>query len=189
MTSVWAWFESVTARPDLPAWLQAFAAVVALCISVWAVFRTGAAERRRDRLQSRAIAVAIYPEILKLEIVFREAQERLRRLAETWGGKAVGQTVAANIRGEEVAIPTMLARNIDRLFMLGEPAGASCLQLINVMLQYNDFVIEIGARSVLMNAEQWPQGVRHLLEHLALLDGIVAKCKREVAPLHDAIRS
>jgi hypothetical protein len=41
-----------------PAWLQAFAAIVALGISVWATWRVGAADRRRDRLQMLGIAVA-----------------------------------------------------------------------------------------------------------------------------------
>src|SRR5271165_585247 len=56
------------AKPDLASWLQAFAAIVALGISVWATWRVGAAERKRDRLQAHGIAVAIYPELLKLQV-------------------------------------------------------------------------------------------------------------------------
>src|SRR5258707_2045088 len=122
MESFLNWWKAMISSADLPAWLQAFAAVVALGISVWAVLRSDAAQRRSDRLQTRAIAVAIYPEILKLEIVVKDTSERLGKLIEMHGGKLVGQTLAADIYNGQVAVPPMLERNIDRLFLLGEPA-------------------------------------------------------------------
>ena len=73
--------------------------------------------------------------------------------------------------------------------MLGKRAGPSCLQLINVMLQYNAFVDEIAARTAIMNANQWAEGISHLEAHLKLLDGVIDKCEQEVAPMHNAIKT
>jgi hypothetical protein len=67
MADFHTWLSAVLAKPELASWLQAFAAIVALVISVWATWRVGAAERRRSRLQAHGIAVAIYPELLKRE--------------------------------------------------------------------------------------------------------------------------
>ena len=82
----------------------------------------------------------------------------------------------------------MLDRNVDRLFMLGDIAGPACLQLVNMILQYNTLADAIASRMMIMNAAQWPEAVSHLEEHLTLLDGVVAKCIHEVQPIHDAIK-
>jgi hypothetical protein len=63
----------------LPAWLQAAAAIVALAISVWAVWWTGAVARRRDRLEIRGIAVAVYPEIEMLKISTQNVRHGVAR--------------------------------------------------------------------------------------------------------------
>jgi hypothetical protein len=139
-------------------------------------------------LQSHGIAVAIYPEILKLEVLIPSTRDTLVRLKEQ-NSHLVGQNVAFDVqRMGRIEIPPMLDRNIDRLFMLGDIAGPACLQLVNVLLQYNTLVDEIAARIVSMNAGQWMEAIGHLEHHLTLLDGVVTKCKHEVAPLHDAVR-
>lgn len=74
MTSIWNWIGAILEKQDLPAWLQAFAALVAIVISVWASLRVGAAERRKDALLAQGISVAIYPEILKLEVSVKQAR-------------------------------------------------------------------------------------------------------------------
>jgi hypothetical protein len=137
-------------------------------------------------MQALAIAVAIYPELLKLKITLKDSQDRLQKLVQMHAGRQVGQSIALNIQNEMAEVPPMLERNIDRLFLLGERAGPSCLQLINVMLQYNKFVDQIAAATAIMNADQWAEGISHLLEHLKLLDGVVDKCEHELAPLHNA---
>ena len=172
---------------DFPAWLQAFAAIVALIISVWATLKATSGDKRRDRLQSRGIAVAIYPEILKLTITIQNVREGLAAL-RAHNSNLVGQSVSASVLlTGRISIPPMLDRNIDRLFMLGDVAGPACLQLVNVLIQYNALVDDIAARMVMLNAATWPQAVGHLEQHLTLLDSVVAKCQHEVAPLHDAI--
>jgi hypothetical protein len=186
MTSIFDWLKAVMSSPDLPAWLQAFTALVALYISVWAVLRAGAAERQRDRLQAFGIAVAIYPEILQLEVTLNNTRDHFDLLVEAHSGKLVGQSIAATICNGQISIPPMLDRNVDRLFMLGERAGPSCLHVVNVLIEYNALVAGIAARAVMLNAQEWEDEIDCLRQKLRLLDGAISKCKHEVAPLHRA---
>jgi hypothetical protein len=182
-----SWLNQWVLTPAfLPAWLQAGAAIVALCISVWAVWRTGAIERRRDRLERRAVAVAVYPEIKMLKETTQNVRDRIADIAKS-AGQLMGQSVGASLQFVAlIQMPPMLERNTDRLYILGEIAGPSCLQLVRFILQYNDLVSVLITRVMVMNAVQWREAVAQLEEHLRLLDQIVAKCEHEVRPLHDA---
>jgi hypothetical protein len=142
-------------KPEyLPAWLQATAAIIALAISVWAVWWTGASSRRRDRLELRGIAVAIYPEIKMLETSVGQVREGLIDLKKTYANQ-VGQGIAATLQmTATIPIPPMMDRNIDRLFLLGDIAGPSCVHLVRLLIQYNEFVERLASRLVTLNAQQ-----------------------------------
>jgi len=188
MAGFYTWLSPVLAKPDLASWLQAFAAIVALGISVWAIWRVGAAERRRDQLQARGIAVAIYPELLKLQVTVGYVKKGLQQ-QKALAGNLVGQSVAASIQElAQIPMPPMIDRNIDRLFMLGGVAGPSCLQLVGSLLQYNTLVEEFAARMMSMNAEQWTSRVPYLEENISLVSKAIEKCEREVWPIHNAIK-
>lgn len=104
-------------------------------------------------------------------------------------GSLVGQSVAASLQmTASIRVPPMIDRNIDKLFILGDLAGPSCLQLVRLLLQYNASVEEIASLVVTLNAEQWVEAIGHLDEHLVLLDGVIDKCEYEVRPIHDAIK-
>lgn len=187
MTDFLTWAKALVAMPTFPSWLQAFTAVVAIVISVLALVRGNAADRRRERLQRQGIAVAVYPEILKLEVLIENAREGLGRLRSN-PHHLVGQSVAHDLQQTaKISLPPMLERNIDKLFMLGGLAGVSCLQLVNVIWQHNALADELAARVAMMNATQWPEAIGHLEQHLGLLEGVVAKCKHEVGPIHDEV--
>lgn len=185
---LYAWASDWILRPDyLPAWLQAFAAIVAIFISVWAALRATTYERRRDRLQVRGIAVVVYLEVLKLEEIVRTAKSQLSALTAQFAHLA-GQSIAVNVlETAHVALPVMIDRNVDRLFMLGDVAGPACLQLVSVLLQYNALVDQIAARVATLAPQRWTEAIGHLDRNLTLLEGVIAKCKHEVRPLHDAI--
>ena len=176
-------------KPELlPAWLQAGAAIIALGISVWAVWWTGAATRRRDRLEIRGLAVAVYPEIEMLEESTKTVRSRIAAIKDQSRGQ-VGQSVAANVSiNAQIPIPPMMERNIDKLFILGDVAGPSCVHLVRLLIQYNTTVERFASYIMTLNAEQWIEATGHLEEHLALLDQVIAKCKHEVEPIHDAIK-
>jgi hypothetical protein len=183
-----SWAKALVAMPTFPSWLQAFTAMAAIVISVLALVRGSAAERRRERLQRQGIAVAVYPEILKLEVLIRNAREGLDRLRSN-PHHLVGQSVAHELtQVAKISLPPMLERNIDKLFMLGGLAGVGCLQLVNVIWQYNALADELGARVAMMNATQWPVAIGHLEQHLNLLDAVVAKCAHEVGAIHGDVK-
>lgn len=183
-----SWLSTIDLKNDLPAWLQAFAAVVALAISVWAALRADSSTRRRERLETMGIAVAIYPELEKLRISIDDRHEQLSAIRAALGNQA-GQNVGSTISYTQIEMPPMLDRNIDRLYMLGAKAGPSSLQLVNVLLQYNAFVNEISQRVMMLRPNQWLQGLDQIEEHLSLLSGVTAKCESDVRPLHDAIKT
>jgi hypothetical protein len=181
-----AWLQHVLNSADLPAWLQAFAAIVALGISVWATRQATASERKKDRLKVRSIAVAIYPELLKLSVVIENIKGGIERLREN--NRVLIQSAAANLMYCELSLPPMIERNVDNLFLLGEPAGATCLQLIGLISQYNELVEAISNRMMLLDAEQWKEAMDHLKNHLALLTDVVAKSQVALRPLHGLVK-
>jgi len=77
MTDFLNWAKAVIAVPAFPSWLQAFAAMAAIIISVLALLRGSAADHRREHLQRQGIAVAVYPDILKLEVMIQDARAAL----------------------------------------------------------------------------------------------------------------
>jgi hypothetical protein len=188
MINFGSWLHTLMSQPELPAWLQAIAAFVALFISVWASWRIGSIERRRDRLQARGIAVAIYPEIESLTVTVKDARTGLLKIKEQ-AGTLAGQAVGASIQlTAQIKIPPLLDRNVERLFLLGEPAGPACLQLVSMMLQYNARVEAVVARTLHFGPGHWADGISQLEEHLTQLDEIVTKCTHEVEPMHNSVR-
>ena len=181
-------FVSEVFKPaHLAAWMQGVAALIALGISVYAVRANGADERKRARLELRGIVVAIYPEIGMLEVTSRSVRERLNTVQAHYKGQ-VGQAVAATVQMSTIiSVPPMLDRYTEKLFLLGDVAGPSCVHLVRMVLQYNAVADAMASRIVAMNADEWPEAIGHIEKHLDLLDKIVAKCQQELRPLHDAI--
>lgn len=181
--------DSWILKPEyLPAWLQAASAITALAISVWAVWWTGAAARRRDRLERRGLAVAIYPELLMLKESTAQVRSGMADMRQRYGNLH-GQSIAASFQNTaSIAIPPMIERNVDKLFLLGDLAGPSCLHLYRFLLQYNTMVGQFASRVAMMTPEQWIETTGQLDEHLTLLDGIIDKSEHEVRPIHNSIK-
>ncbi len=183
-----AFLDEWVLKPEyLTAWLQAGAAIVALCISVWAVWWAGAGARRRERQEIRALAVAVYPEIEMLKASTQNVRTRIAEIKNRYSN-LMGQSVAATLQlSTHIQMPPMIERNIDKLFILGDIAGPSCVHLVRLLIKYNDTVEQIVARVTHLNAEQWITAVGHLEEHLALLDKVIDKCEHEVRSIHNRI--
>ena len=173
-------------KPELlPAWLQAGAAVVALGLVVWSVRAAGAAQRQRDRLELRGIAVAIYPELCMLPTMIQNARDGLSKLKFHVGDQSFPASVQLTA---PIQLTPMLERNIDKLFLLGEIAGPSCLHLVRLIFQYNSTVEAIASATMMKNASERQEALGHIAQHLALLDQVVAKCEHEVQPIHDSVK-
>lgn len=169
-----------------PSWLQAYAATTALFISVWASIRVSRAETRRTRVRARSIALVILPDLMKLPIQCETAAKRLDELRERMKRQA-GQFVAAGLQlAGSVSVPAMLEHHFDRLFVLGEPAGHSCVQLVYLLKQYDDILHDISTSIV--SKMDWTEAVDQLKPHLSLITASAEKCVREVTPIHDAIK-
>jgi hypothetical protein len=158
-----------------------------LGISVWAIMRTNAAERRKDSLRARGIAVAIYPELLKLTPIVDDIRQRLVQLKKEQSGQ-VGQSIAWITQTAQIAVPPMLERNVDNLYLLDEPAGPACLQLVNILLQYNTLVADMSGRIIQMNAQQWPEAIGHFDQHLDLVASLTLKSATLVQKIHDRVQ-
>lgn len=181
-------FEGWVFPPQfLASWLQAAAAVIALALSVVAIFRSDAVVRRRDQLEIKALVVAIYPEIQMLRISVGGVRANIEDVKGRYG-HLVGQSVSATVQvSTYIPVPPMMDRNTDKLFILGDVPGPSCVHLVRLLVQYNSFAAQIANSVISMNAEQWVLAIDQLDEHLILLLQVLEKCQHQIQPIHDEI--
>lgn len=139
-------------------------------------------------MELRGLAVAIYPEIQMLKVRVAQVRDGVADSKKRYG-QLFGQNIAWDLRSiTSITVPPMLERNTDKLFLLGEVAGPSCIQLVRFVAQYDEFAERLVAHIVTLNAEQWQETIDQLDEHLALLDGVIDKCEMEVRPIHNSIK-
>jgi hypothetical protein len=169
---------------NLPSWLQAFAAIVALFIAVWGTLRADKAAKRRDRLQARCIATAIYPDILSIEVGLGRVRGMLKQLVSI-SATMVGQHYMADLNVAQIEIPPLLTRNVDNLYLLGEQAGPTCLQLVSVILQYNDLVQSAAAQLADKAKGEWTDLLHALEGHLTAIETLLGQAQKEIGPVHD----
>lgn len=181
-----SFFDDWILKPELlPAWLQAGAAVIALGLGVWSVRASSASQRQHDRLEVRGLAVAIYPELCMLPTMIQNVHDGLGKLPIQDGDQSFPASLQLTAT---LQLTPMLERNIDKLFLLGEVAGPSCLQLVRLLLQYNAFIETVATSSLMMSAAQRREALTHINEHLTLLDQVVTKSEHEVRPVHDSVK-
>ena len=128
---------------QVPAWAQAIAAVIALVLSVVAIRRQSNAEQRRQELQAHGIAVAIYPELVRLGTELDEARKLLDRPAPQpepgpnyYGGQGLKPIPL-------IQIPLILERNIEQFYVLGEPTGRTLSKLMSDLMTYQRLIGKI----------------------------------------------
>lgn len=184
MDHFFTWWNSLGVPESLAAALQAFAGLVAIVISVVAIFREGWAARRQEKLEGGAIAVAILAELQIFPMQLENERHALLRLKEL-SGLTAGQAVAASIAETQLTIPPMVDRYTDKLYLLGPAAGPKCLQLVSLIRQYNAMAASISQKTATLNAQQWPPGIDVLLQTLDLLNQTAQTCEAEVRPLYE----
>jgi hypothetical protein len=147
-----------------------------------------AAMNRKDRLQARVIAVGISPELLQLERAHGKAQQVIRHLPASISDFAIGRKIAESIREARIEIPPILSRIVDQLYILGEPAGPTVLQLVSGTLQFNH-LIEKLMQQVSENPNSFgpPKHQKDLSAQLRLIGHLIAEAQQEIEPLHDEI--
>jgi len=165
--------------------VQAVATVLALYLGVWAPRRAEQIAQRKERLQARCIAVAIEPDLQYLEVKLDNARGMLEVQSKIPGQvNAIG--FSNLLRSVQLEIPPMLDRNVDQLYLLGESAGPTVLQLVTVALQYNA-MIEVASSRCLNEAHVSPRvHANHLLGHITLMDKLIGEAGKEIKPIHDS---
>ena len=146
---------------DLPAWLQAFAAIVALGIATWTVRETKAASDKairearrdsevRDDLRARIVAATIIVdlEVLRgnIERVSDALFNRSRPIQRAWnfndqtreehrGGRLIDA-----VADLDVELPAMLKGSLGRLHWLGHPNAQVTLIVVGLVFQVNSLL-------------------------------------------------
>lgn len=169
------WGTSIT---DL---MQAFAAIVALAISVWSVRLSLAENRNRDRIEIGVLTEIMDQACRNFAITIKGKQKLLQKL-DTLPTDLSLQKIATN------PIPWLLDRHSIRLFILGDMAGRLSSQLLQHVLNYNSAVGDFSATQS-MSAFDWQKIRAHLCERLTSLTNEVDHCQNIIVPLRNAYRS
>jgi hypothetical protein len=106
----------------------------------------------KDGRQAYAMAMAIYPEILQVKVSLERARgiilekfpEDMDAYTNRWN--ALTGPVEMMIRETKVVEPPLIREMVDNLFIMGE-AGATNLQLLSVILQYNRIVETLATKA------------------------------------------
>jgi hypothetical protein len=165
-------------------------AIVAALIGAWAAYHVGhaqiAAVKRRDRLQARCIAVAVSLELLALKVRYERTckiiDEEFPKAKQPY---AMTDAVVSLILDARIDIPPLLNRTLSELYLLDD-AEPTLLQLISVVLQYND-LITILASQIRQRIDSFnpPAHQEHLSGHLQAIGQNIAEAERLIAPIHD----
>ena len=148
------------------------------------VDRQLAAAIQRDRVQARSIAVAISPELLQLEVTHQSASAAIN-LLPTLPSRTPIQIVA-DLQDAKIGVPRISDRLTNQLYMLGEPAGPTMLQLLSVIHQYNWLIDRISEQIERNPAYYNP--ARHQQDlggQLRTIGDLIPMAQRETVTLHD----
>ncbi len=143
---------------DLPAWLQAFAAIMALAIATWTVRETKAAadkalrearadKERRDELRACVVAASIILDLTSLhgnvsrvvDALFNSDRpiQRVRNFNGNMSLEATDEALIKAVNVPSIEVPQMLTNNLGRLHWLGNPAGPALLVIMSMVFLAN----------------------------------------------------
>lgn len=126
--------------------------------------------RRTERLRARGLAIAIYPELLEMQV---DVETRFRHVSMGFTPDLAGEREGfLNV----MLLPLLpfMERNIESLYIM-ESGAASLLQIVSVTWQYNRLV----------KLSRGNDELDSLHGQLTLLKQAIADALREISPLHD----
>jgi hypothetical protein len=145
-------------------------AIVAAAIGARAAYSIGNAQitsaKQKDRLQAKALAVTILPEIIQLRVDHAAAMsiisEDVRKIRST----DANNNVANMVSRATIEVPPVLSRSVEQLYML-QDAGAALIQLYSVITQYNSLIRRIWEKAYMdTSAFNWSDTADDLDKHL-----------------------
>jgi hypothetical protein len=164
--------------------LALVAGVLAYFGALKAANRQVTALRRRDHLQALGIVVAIYPELIEIEVALDRTTNILtHNFPAVAGGMKI--SILQVVRTAKIDLPPMIARNADNLFIVA-PGGASLIQVVSYTCQYNGLVDTLIRQidedpsrfKPAEHQEHWSGRLKAIM--MALTDA-----SRAIGPLHD----
>jgi len=139
---------------------------------------------RKDRLQARCIATAIVPELVEVKGAYERAQLAINDHSAA-SARGTPITPLSVLLGVQIEIPVFLDRNVDQLYILGEPIGPTLLQLISASIQYNKLVNSIANQSAQLG-NSWPNDqTENLRNHLKVIGILIDLAFHEINQIHD----
>jgi hypothetical protein len=169
----------------LAAWVQAGSAAIALGIAIFVPYRLDERARTRAenerRMKARVISKAIFPELLEARAALDGAMARWRGAR----GGIAGAGSVARLAVFRMRVPPSLEGAFDQLYVLGEPAGPTLMQLKSVMAQYNRMIDELERRVSSDQEVVLEHAAEAISGHLSALEALIQSAKAEITPVHD----
>jgi hypothetical protein len=182
-------FVQFISSANAPAWVQAIGAIIALVVAICvpnSLHRKEVARANTERrLRTRALAVAIYPDLLEIEAKL----ERVLGIITTQLVTGMGSQVQIQLNQMKIEIPSILRGSLDNLYMLGEPAGVTLMQLIAISEQY-ERMREKSTMGIVPGAKLDPSDIKKNLQpHLDTMRRLAAEAEQALQPIHDETTS
>jgi hypothetical protein len=142
-----------------------------------------AAAARKDRMQARCLAVGISPELLQLQAALGRARDGVGQFGVLSGRNTA--EIITGLRNTKIGMPPILEKITDQVYMLGEPAGPTVLQLIAVIYQF-DHLIDTVCDRVRENPDYFnaAQLQHQLTGQLTMIDQLIPMAQGELEQLH-----
>ena len=140
-----------------------------------------AVSAQRDQLQAHCLAVGIYPELLEVKVSHERASKIVNEEFTKETTTTTEQKVAL-IRDARIFAPPLISQIIPYLYLLGE-AGATTIQLLSVINQYNGLVERFATRFA--NRFYTVDDHKYLGGHLGTIEILLKLAQKEIKPIHD----
>jgi hypothetical protein len=147
-----------------------------------------AAATRKDRLQAHCVVVGIYPELLAVRVTYERALKIINEefpKAKALGSAILTAQIVALIRSARIKLPPLLVRSIEQFYLLDD-AGPTVLQLVAIVLQYNDLVNTLTEQiSDDVDSFDPPDHAQALSGQLQAIGQLLNEADRLLIPIHD----
>ena len=167
--------------------LQAFAAVVALVLSIYVPYRLDAKARLRSdeeqRLQVHALILAIFPELAEVDANFRVLEEKWEGIRCT---TLRGPEAIPTLKTFLLDVPPILDSSHKQLYLLGEREGKTLAQLLALAWQYNRLIGQLQQKLESSSQEiDMTKAFGVVAEHLKKIKPLLETAIGQLKPIHD----
>ena len=166
-----------------PEWVQAWGTIIALLVAIfaaWLPHHFTARQAKRDReIMAGSLAVGLFPELLELQIKIIAIEKYLECAAELPPGHLIPRL--------SLKLPPILHNSLDRLYLLGKPAGPTIQQMATVIMQYDRAFQKLLAVIQYSGNSDDPvsEHFAYLKKHVGVAKKLLGEALEQIAPIHD----